>query len=475
MFTSPSKTLKLRLALSLLLWLAGLGSSWSADIRGHVLSSGSPVGHALSIQLWKQNPDTLIYDYLADTNSNPTTGAYQFNGLADGFYHVHILDLTGEYAAEIYEDVYREADATIIEIQDGVALIDPVDIDVQPGATISGRAVGPNGMPIPDLAVGIAEMTDLQTMELFGGVGGINTDGNGDFKLGLRPGVYTVAIWDSSDEPVWATQIFSNTVAHEWATPIVLSNVGQVVANVNAVMQPGYDVSGKITDTNGVPLPGVFASFEVYDAARMQWGTTVSKRTGPAGMYAIAFPPGTYRVKFEEDSLLYEQEYWSDAAEPANATPINVAAANISGINAQLEYTPLAHWAFSYGLDPFANVAGWLKEDPDRDGYDNFHEFAFGTLPTDPSSGFPYLIGPVKDSTVSISALIETNLSTAYWLEYELQQRSSMGSSAWMPSPVNALPVPGPFLPGYIRVGITVPTKPDPMLFFRTRATINPY
>lgn len=456
-------------------------TGWSGTIQGRILAGETAVTHAIEVQLWQRNPQTLIYDHIGQTNADPATGQYEFTDLEDGSYHVYALDLTGQYAAEIYENAYRAADATAIELIGGVAHVaeavhsDPFDIRVEPGATISGRVTQTAGSPLEEIAIGINEMAGQQILQLTGGFFSVNSDTNGEFRIGLRPGIYTVAFWDYSDTPLWATQLFSNTVAHEWATPIVLSTVGQVVANVNAVMQPGYDVSGKITDTNGVPLPGVFASFEVYDAARMQWGTTVSKRTGPQGTYAIAFPPGTYRVKFEEDSLLFEQEYWSNAAESAGATPINVAAANISGINAQLEYTPLAHWAFSYGLDPFANVAGWLKEDPDRDGYDNFHEFAFGTLPTDPGSGFPYLIGPVKDSTVSISALIETNLSTAYWLEYELQQRSSMGSGAWMPSPVTALPVPGPFLPGYIRVGITVPTRPDPMLFFRTRARINPY
>jgi hypothetical protein len=471
----PSKTRKLKTTLSVLFWLAGLGSGWSADIQGHVLSSGSPVGHALSIQLLKQNPNTLIYDYVADTSSNPTTGAYRLNGLADGFYHVQVLDLTGEYAAEIYEDVYREADATMIEIKNGVALIDPVDFEVQPGATVSGRVVAPDGTPIPGLAVGIEETTDTETLQLAGASIGVGTDANGEFKVGLRPGVYTVAFWEPSDSPYWATQLFSNTIAHEWATPIVLASVGQHVSNVNATLQPGYEVSGQVRDTNGMALAGVFASFEVYDPNRGEWGTTVSKRTGPDGLYAINFTPGEYRVKFEEDSLLYEQEYWSDAAEPDNATPINVVAASVSGIDAQLEYTPLARWAFGYGLNPFANVAGWLKDDPDSDGYDNFREFAFGTDPTDASSGFEYLFGPVVNSTVSISGLVETNLSTAYWLEYQLQQRSSLGSGSWIPSPISPTPVPGPFPQGYLRVGITVPTSPDPMLFFRTRATMHPY
>jgi len=469
------KALRVLFAALVVVWSVGADNCWAAIIKGTITHNEFPVGHALEVQLWQLNPETLIYDHVGQTTYDPATGQYEFKDLSDGSYHLHVLDLTGVYAAEVYEDVYAEADATTVKIEDGVTLVDPVNIEVEPGAVISGTVTGAGVGPLAGIAIGIVEMSDPQGMPLMDVGYYIGTDPNGEFKLGLRPGIYTVSFWDYSDNPYWATQLFSNTIAHEWATPIVLASVGQHATNVNATLQPGYEVSGQVTDTNGMALAGVFASFEVYDPNRGEWGTTVSKRTGSDGLYAINFPPGEYRVKFEEDSLLFEQEYWSNAAESADATPINVAAANISGINAQLEYTPLAHWAFSYGLDPFANVAGWLKEDPDRDGYNNFHEFAFGTLPTNLGSGFPYLIGPVKDSTVSISALIETNLSTAYWLEYELQQRSSMGSGAWMPSPVTALPVLGPFLPGYIRVGITVPTRPDPMLFFRTRATINPY
>jgi hypothetical protein len=474
MHFSANKVLTITCAASTLLGFFGVASSWSSVIRGSITHNGLPINHSLEVQLWQLNPETLIYDNVGQTTYNPALGQYEFTNLGDGFYHVHVLDLTGVYAAEIYQDAYKEDEATTVKIEGGVTQIDPVDIALEPGATISGQVQGA-GAPLAGIAVGVVEMTDPQDLQLTSGGFYINTDSSGEFKLGLRPGTYTVVFWDYSENPVWATQLFSNTIAHEWATPIVLASVGQHVTNVNATLQPGYEVSGQVTDTNGMALAGVFASFEVYDPNRGEWATTVSKRTGPDGFYAINFPPGEYRVKFEDDSLLYEQEYWFDAAEPNSATPINVVAASVSGIDAQLEYTPLARWAFGYGLNPFANVAGWLKDDPDSDGYDNSREFAFGTDPTDGSSGFEYLFGPVVSSTVSISALVETNLSTAYWLEYQLQQRSNLGSGSWIPSPITPTPVPGPSIPGYLRVGITVPTRPDPMLFFRTRATIHPY
>lgn len=474
---SPAiKALRVLFAALVVAWSVGAGNCWSAIIRGTITHNGSPVGHALEVQLWQLNPDTLIYDQVDQTTYNPATLEYEFINLSDGSYHVGVLDLTGVYAAEIYQDVYSEADATVVKVEGGVTQINPVDIAVELGATISGRVLEPNGTPIPGIVVGIPEMTDAETMQLAGGVGGISTDTNGEFKVGLRPGVYTVVFWDYSTNPHWATQLFSNTVAHEWATPIILTSVGQVVTNVNATMQPGYEISGTVTDTNGVKLAEVFASFAVYDPQRLEWGTSVSKRTDSNGFYSVNFPPGEYRVYFEENSRLYEREHWSDAEEPDQATPINVVNANVGNINAQLAHTPLARWAFSYGLDPFSNVEGWLKDDPDADTYDNFHEFAFGTDPTNASSGNPIQIGPVVSNTVTFSARLHQNLSTAYWLEYELCQTASV--IAWPAcvgvGPATNLSASDPV--DYENASITVPLGVGQVLqqYFRLKATLDP-
>jgi hypothetical protein len=305
-------------------WLIGTGAGWSADIQGTILSNGSSVGHALQVGLWRRNPDTLIYDQVEETSSDATTGAYAFIGLADGSYHVRVVDTTGHYAAEIYENAYREAEATAVVIVDGVTQINPVNIEVEVGATISGRVQAPDGSALEGITVGIAEVTDVESMELTDGVFGVGTDASGEFTVGLRPGVYTVAFWDYSDDPLWATQLFSNTVIHERATPIVLTTIGQNFTGVNATMQYGYNISGQVTNPDGHALAGVFASFDAYDAQNDEWGTTVSKRTGPDGFYSVNFSPGTYRVKFEEDSLLFEEEYWNSAAEPSSSTPIVV-------------------------------------------------------------------------------------------------------------------------------------------------------
>ena len=479
------KALKVLFAALVVVWSVGAGNCWSAIIKGTITHNEFPVGHALEVQLWQLNPETLIYDHVGQTSYDPATGQYEFKDLSDGSYLVYVLDLTGEFAAEIYQDAYRQDQATVVEIKDGVALIDPVDIAVQHGAMISGLVRDSSGTPIPYIAVGIEEMRDLETMELVGGTFGVSTATNGGFKVGLRPGIYTVSFLDYSDNPYWATQQYSNTVAHQWATPIVLTSVGQSTININATLQPGYDISGTVTDKNGVKLAGVFASFEVYDPARMEWGTSVSKRTDENAFYSVNFPPGQYRVYFDENSRLYEQEYWSNAVLPASAASVNLSSSSVGGIDAQLEHTPLARWAFSYGLDPFADLEGWLNQDPDADTYDNFHEFAFGTDPTNPSSGNPIQINPPRrlpvgmspqaSNTVTFSALFHQNLSTAYWLQYELQYKTNLLTPGWA-SEYLGIPHVLPSDPvSYIELRTNVPTTPDPNKFYRLRATINTY
>ncbi len=224
-----------------------------------------------------------------------------------------------------------------------------------------------------------------------------------------------------------------------------------------------------------MPLEKVFASFEVRrEGANNEWGSVVAKKTDANGEYAVSFPPGVYRVRFEEDSMLYEQEYWSDAELDSDATAINVVNNDIGSIDAQLAHTPLARWAFGYGLNPFANVDGWLNEDPDFDTYNNFHEFAFGTDPTSASSGAPIRIGPIISNSVSFSALFHQNLSTGYRLEYKLCQTAAL--ITWPPcvgvGPTVSIPPSDPVR--YEPASITVPVGVGQTLqqYFRLRAAL---
>ena len=383
---------------------------------------------------------------------------------------------------ELYEDAYLHADATPVIVKNGLPEIDSVNFQVEQGAKITGRVQREDAgglAPLEGIDVTIEGVTDTQSMQLTGAYAGVATDAQGFYAIGLRPGTYVVDFWDYSPQPQWATQIFSNVIANEWATPIVLTNAGHERSGVDAVMRPGFVVSGVVSDPSGQTTQNVAVSTEVFREDTGQWGSVGSEGTDMQGGFSINLPPGTYRMHFQDDSLLYEHESWKNQANPDNASAIEVTDSDIGDINVQLDYTPLARWAFDYGLNPFANVEGWRDNDPDSDGFDNFHEFAFGTDPTNAKSGLPIRVGPSAEteSAVALSALFHQNVSTAYQMDYELLQTTDLASSNWTVIPIGLPPVPASDPLTYIELRTNVPTVQDPAQFFRLRTTIypNPY
>lgn len=460
------------------LWLLAADTACSGFVRGTVSAAGEPPTHPLRVAFYHKDPVTLTYNWVKEVETDASTGSYMAEGLADGFYRVLALDPVGYYAMEVYDEAYLHSEATPVEVKSGLPLIDPVDFQVERGATITGRVQRVEGdglAPLEGIIVGIEEVTDAQTMRLTGAFVGVATDSQGFYAIGLRPGIYTVDFWDYSPQPRWATQIFSNAIANEWATPVVLTNVGHEVADVGAVMQPGYVVSGVVSVPSGQAIENVAVSTEVFREETGQWGTVGSEETDAAGGFLINLPPGTYRMRFHDDSMLFEHEFWSNQASETNANAIVLTNSNVSGVDVQLDYTPLAKWAFSHNLQPFSDVEGWLREDADMDSFDNFHEFAFGTDPVDPKSGPPIKVGAVAENAVRVSALFHQNLSTAYWLEYELLQKTDLTSYVWLATPIwfQGLPATDPVT--YIELSTNVPIIPDPRQFFRLRATIHPY
>jgi hypothetical protein len=464
------------------LWLAIALISNTAPaqtIRGTIRANGDAPGHSLLVALWSQNPRTLIFDQLVEeVPSDASTGNYAFFNLADANYMVQCKDTTGTYAAEVFDDANAFDDGQVITVKGGAANVPLVDFDLAVGATIQGHVRGRIGnsgdsQPLAGICVDMEQVVDTNNLELYGDYVGVVTDASGNFKVGVRPGVYTVRFSDYGTNSYWASQLFSNTTARQWATQVVLSNVGDVVGEINATLEPGRRISGTVTRPDGQPIDKVFVFYDVYREDTQQWGSAAGFKTEPDGSHSATLPPGKYRVYFTEQSMLYEHEYWPNASAASNANTVTLSGADVGGINAQLEHTPLAVWALNSGLDPFADVASWLKQDADSDGYNNFHEFTYGTHPKNPSSGFPYTIGPIVSNSVTISANFHQNESTAYWIDYQLLDKTNLMTPVWNSAPIYITPLPASAPPSYEKLELTVPVNAAKSGFFRTTATIN--
>ena len=449
-------------------------------IEGTIKANGVTPGHSLIVAVWSQNPTTLIFDQLVEeVASDASTGDYAVFNLLDGNYIVQCKDITGTYAAEVFDDVTAFADGAIVTVNGGTASLPRVDFDLEFGATVHGHVRGRVegsgvGEPLEGISVDIEQVLGTNNPELSGGYVGVVTDSSGNFKVGVRPGVYTVRFLDYGTNAVWASQLFSNTTAQQWATPVVLSNAGDIAGGIDAILEPGRRISGTVTRPSGEPIDKVFVLYETYNEQVQQWGLATLFKTEPDGSHSATVPPGKYRVYFTDQSMLFEHEYWPNMPTDTGATSITVSGADVGGIDAQLEHTPLAVWAIDRGLNPFADVANWLKQDPDSDSYDNFHEFAYGTHPTNSSSGYPYVIGPVTSDTVTISADFHQNLSTAYWIDYQLLDKTNLMSPVWNSTPIYPAPLPASAPPSYETLSLTVPVNAASSGFYRTTATITP-
>lgn len=471
----PLPTCRMLPVLAAGLWFLVANTAWSGFVRGTVSAAGQPPTHSLRVAFYHKDPVTLTYNWVTEVETDTSTGSYMAEGLADGFYRVLALDPVGYYAMKVYSEAYLHSEATPVEVKSGLPLHDPVDFQLERGATITGRVQRVEGdglAPLEGITVTVEEVTDAETMQVKGAYAGVSTDAQGFYAIGLRPGIYCVDFWDYSSTPQWATQIYSNAIANEWATPVMLTNVGHKVTDVDAVMRRGYVISGSVTVPSGLPIGNVAVSTEVFQDETGKWGTVGSEATDAAGGFSINLPPGTYRIYFHDSSLLFERKFWNNQSSQTNTSAIVVTDSNVSEVNVQLEYTPLARWALSHNLDPLSNVEGWLGEDHDLDGYDNFHEFAFGTDPKNPRSGTPIEVNLVDGNVVRLSAFFQQNVSTAYWLQYELHQKTDLipvvwlNTHLWFPSLAATDPVT------YIQLSTNVPTVPDPSQFFRLRAKI---
>jgi hypothetical protein len=115
----------------------------------------------------------------------------------------------------------------------------------------------------------------------------------------------------------------------------VAVGAGQTVTGIDAHLQPGGAVTGRVTDESGA---GVNANIEVFDGAGTLLPVTGS--TDSDGNYTVmSIPPGTVRVCFRPNDVgvLGLQCYNGKPYDPAAADPIDLAAgAVVTGIDAHL-------------------------------------------------------------------------------------------------------------------------------------------
>ncbi|WP_212825207.1 MSCRAMM family protein [Polymorphospora rubra] len=167
--------------------------------------------------------------------------------------------------------------ASIVALTATVALASPATANPTFGS-ITGTLTTSTGTP----ATGV-RVTLLDTNHFHRGEVGLNSQGQFTFPQ-VRAGVYKVSFTNSAYQVQWAYQQRSFDTAAE----ITVTAGAATVVN-DSLLAPGT-ITGRVTDSDGVPQAGIWASASGPDGS-------VGGSTDIDGRYTLSLLPGEYRVE----------------------------------------------------------------------------------------------------------------------------------------------------------------------------------
>ena len=221
--------------------------SWAA-VDGHIagrLLGGEKALAGLKVQAISGDAGEATQTVLTDD-----TGHYSFD-LPAGTYLLRFVGNT-HWAPEYYDDrLYQESAAPLTVVSGGTTAAD--DAVLAPAASIAGKVTTLS----PDTPAGLSvEATNAGTGQVFG----TKTSSTGTYTIkGLPEGPYVVTFgeWDDTNALYSAPEIFDNI--HEGLetkpTPVWLQP-GEAHTGVDAALERGASITGKVIDKFGAPVAG---------------------------------------------------------------------------------------------------------------------------------------------------------------------------------------------------------------------------
>ena len=277
-------------------------------------STGEPVGSAC-VQAYA-SPTEVV----GSACTSPD-GTYTFS-VPMGTYQIRVYDLSQRfasrwaYAADSYDTADPIAASTGLGTVVNVALLGVGAIT----GTVTDAVTGePLNACVEVLAVGSDSFAAYDCTDDFGQYRAVVTD----------PGEYNVRFTSDFYVPEWAI----DRATREMADVITVS--AEQDTELNAQLTPLGQISGRVTDLAGNPLPYISVqAFGIDDPS----GFGVAE-TDFDGVYRVrGLPASRYHVLFAERSFgNYVSEWWNDAPDQAHADPVQVALAReATGIDAAL-------------------------------------------------------------------------------------------------------------------------------------------
>jgi hypothetical protein len=290
--------------------------SAGSHIRGVVssASSGQPI-EGIEVCAYDAAEEAGLFGRCATTEAG---GEYSISGLSSGEYLVEFSSPSGSglnYVTQYYNGVASPERATAVTV--GPETVDiGIDARMSEGGRVGGEVTDAStSAPIQGISV-CAYAEESETP-----VGACaNTGQNGQYTIaGLPQGEYKIEFAVAPESALnYVRQFFDGQSSAKTAT-LVPVTIGETSAGINAKLQLGGRVTGRVRSASAGPLANVLvcALMSSTEAA----ACALSNRNGE---YAIAgVSAGSYVIGFDA-AKPYEVQYYNDQATYDRAQPVEV-------------------------------------------------------------------------------------------------------------------------------------------------------
>jgi hypothetical protein len=250
-------------------------------------------------------------------------GGYSISGLAAGEYSLQFNPSCGTNPTDHYLGQQVQVGLATGEQDTGF------NVYLTEAAGISGVVTDASGHPLSGVCVLINDNNaDLTT-----------TGSNGSYQfIGILPGSYQVQFFGGcGNAGSVAPQFYDNQPASPFAT-LVPFKAATITAGVNATMQPGGTIDGKVTDASGHPVTDACVSVTPQQGYFPQFyltGVAAGVTTSLAGHYELAnLPISSFDVTF--GCGRYAVQWYKSQATTNTATAVSTSPYSTARINARL-------------------------------------------------------------------------------------------------------------------------------------------
>ena len=249
-----------------------------------------------------------------------TNGNYTIAGLPEGSYKLRFNRNGTEYLTQWYNNKTSQALADAVTVTAG-ATTSGINATMVLGSTISGKVSNSAGVGIAGGYVLAYDATSGSYITQS------STQSDGSYTIsGLPVGSYKLQF--SGNNTGYINQWYNNKTSQTLADAVTVTS-GNTTPDINATMIMGCSITGKVTNSSGVGIAGVYIS--VIDTNGNDLGMYIWPLSD--GNYTIAgLPAGSYKLRFNSNGTEYLTQWYNNKASQALADVVSVTTGSTTSV-----------------------------------------------------------------------------------------------------------------------------------------------